>query len=178
MNPHTAQPFGDQPVLTGLRAIVIKVLATGFGAGYSPMAPGTAGTITAALFYALVLRPWTLAPYLVFLAFFIVLAILVAGRAEPLYGKRDASFITIDEWAGFFVTMAPAVGVRSGVGSLAAAGFVAFRVFDVLKPWPAGWIDRLKNGGASVVLDDVAAGLYAAAIVGALRATGWLTAWP
>jgi phosphatidylglycerophosphatase A len=95
-------------------------------------------------------------PAAAFLAAFLALSVHAAGRAGLHWGVVDASQIVIDEVMGYLVTMAfvpfswPA----------AAAGFLLFRVADVLKPWPASALDRVKSG-AGVVLDDVAAGLWA-----------------
>ncbi|GAC1546648.1 MAG: phosphatidylglycerophosphatase A [Myxococcales bacterium] len=131
-----------------------------FGAGYVPLAPGTAGTIAALPLW------WVLAgaPVGVYLA--ATLAITLTGmwaaqRAGAYYGVADSGHIVIDEVAGYLVTMA--FLPRSWWVGL--VGFVFFRAFDVLKPAPARFFDRdprWKNG-AGVVLDDVFAGLWALA---------------
>jgi phosphatidylglycerophosphatase A len=86
-------------------------------------------------------------------------AIPVASRANELYGRHDDGRIVIDEVAGYVVTMA---GVAPSPASV-AAGFLIFRFFDIVKPWPCSALDQRLKGGAGVVLDDVAAGLYATA---------------
>lgn len=123
--------------------------------GYSPVAPGTAGTIGAIpLFWALhTLPPWL---YLYTVIAFIALASHAAGAAGRYWKHADASPITIDEVVGYLVTMAL---VPWGWGN-ALAGFLLFRFFDVLKPWPAGALDRKLKNGFGVVMDDVAAGLW------------------
>lgn len=123
--------------------------------GFAPIAPGTFGTLGAVpLWWALSRLP--LGVYLAVTAAFIALGALAAHHAGRHWGVADASPIVIDEVAGYLVTMAAAPVSWPA----ALAGFVLFRVFDVLKPWPASALDRVKNG-AGVVLDDVAAGVYA-----------------
>lgn len=135
---------------------LVKMLATWFGSGLSPLAPGTAGTAAAIPLYLLLSRlplPW----YLAFLVVFSAVACWVADRAEAIYERHDPGLIVIDEVAGFILTMA---GVPFGWREI-LAGFVLFRFFDVVKPFPARTIDRQMKNGCGVVLDDLAAGLYA-----------------
>jgi phosphatidylglycerophosphatase A len=123
--------------------------------GFAPVAPGTFGTLGAIpLYWALHRLPPIL--YLVTVAAFVALGSHAAARAGRYWGVADASPIVIDEVAGYLVTMA-FVPFSPGAALL---GFVLFRVFDVLKPWPASAFDRVKNG-FGVVMDDVAAGVYA-----------------
>ena len=132
--------------------------ATFFGAGYVPVAPGTAGTVAAIpLWWLLSHLPWPV--YLLATATIASTGIAAAQRAGRYYGVADSGHIVIDEVAGYLVTM-----LFLPRGWLAAlAGFVFFRLFDVVKPPPARFFDRdprWKNG-AGVVLDDVAAGVWA-----------------
>jgi phosphatidylglycerophosphatase A len=92
---------------------------------------------------------------------------LAAHRAGRYWGVADASPIVIDEVAGYLLTMA----LVPFSWSAALAGFLLFRVFDILKPWPASAFDRMKNG-FGVVMDDLAAGVYAWAALRALVALG------
>lgn len=85
----------------------------------------------------------------------------LAGRAEDIYGRHDDPRIVIDEVAGYAVTM---IGVKPGV-VVVILGFILFRAFDILKPWPCRTIDRNWSGGGGVVLDDAAAGIYAAVVL-------------
>lgn len=124
--------------------------------GYSPVAPGTVGTLGALpLFWWL--RHLPLPLYLVTLAGFTALAVHAADRSGRYWKVADASPIVVDEVVGYLVTMA--LFPWSWPGALAGAAL--FRLFDVSKPWPASALDRLKSG-LGVVLDDVVAGLYAA----------------
>jgi len=99
--------------------------------------------------------------YTAALAVLIIIAIYLAARAEKFYGRKDDSRIVIDEVVGYLVTM-------TGVGlSLTGVilGFILFRTFDILKPWPVGVIDRKWPGGYGLVLDDAAAGVYACVVL-------------
>ena len=131
------------------------ILAAWGPCGWSPVAPGTIGTLGAIpLFW--VLRDLPLPVYLVTVAGFVAVAIHPAGLAGRYWKVADASPIVIDEVAGYLVAMALVPWSWPG----AIAGALLFRVFDVLKPWPASAFDRMKNG-LGVVLDDVAAGVFA-----------------
>jgi len=134
----------------------IQFFATWGGTGLSPVAPGTVGTLAAIPFYLVFVR-LPLPLYLLSLTAFTFFACWVAGRAELLFREQDPGKIVIDEVVGYLVTMA---GVPFS-WKMVLTGFVLFRLFDILKPPPARWIDRNLKGGYGVVLDDVAAGLYA-----------------
>jgi phosphatidylglycerophosphatase A len=123
--------------------------------GFAPVAPGTFGTVGAIPLYWALAR---LSPslYLVTLAAFGALAGYAAARAGRYWGVVDASPIVIDEVAGYLVTMA----LVPFSWPAALLGFFLFRVFDILKPWPASAFDRMKSG-FGVVMDDVAAGVFA-----------------
>lgn len=138
-----------------------KLVATVVGAGYSPIAPGTAGTAVAAplAYLAAGLPAWAFAALI---AAVVAGGIWAAGRADAAWGTHDSGRIVIDEVAGYFVTVAL---VDRSDWWLLAAGFLVFRVLDIVKPPPVRWIDRQVGGGAGVVLDDVAAGALGAAIM-------------
>jgi phosphatidylglycerophosphatase A len=93
---------------------------------------------------------------LAILLIFLILAVLLSSKAEEAFGRKDDGRIVIDEVAGFLVTMA---GVRPGLAAV-ILGFLLFRAFDILKPWPVRFVDKKCPGGLGVVLDDVVAGLY------------------
>ena len=90
-----------------------------------------------------------------------VSGIFIAGEAEKLYGKKDCSCIVIDEIAGMLTTL---VLLPQGIGFL-LAGFIAFRIFDILKPFPAGLAERRLRGGWGIMMDDILAGVYAGLVV-------------
>lgn len=147
---------------------IIRILATGFGAGLSPVVPGTAGSAVGVLVCLLCYPlPWIFR--LVFVFAISAVSIYVSGRAETLYGKKDDQRIVIDEIAGLQVAMLP----LAITGLHLCAAFVLFRIFDIWKPFP---VDRLQNlkGGWGVVADDLGAGVYAGLILFLLTLTGVL----
>jgi len=142
------------------------LLASNFGLGYAPVASGTFGTLAGLpAFWLLAGLPP--AGYLLAWAGITAVAVWAAGAAGRHYGVVDDGRIVIDELSGYLVTVA----LLPWNWTNALLGFVWFRVFDILKPPPAGWIDRRCKNGFGVVFDDVAAGVYASL---ALRATLWL----
>jgi phosphatidylglycerophosphatase A len=152
-------------VFTGgiLNEKLITFLATGFGSGLMPFAPGTAGTLVGVLICLLCLpMPWILR--LLFVFVLLAVSIYVAGQVEKIYQKKDDQRIVIDEIIGLQITMLP---VTINVLNL-CAGFVLFRIFDIWKPFPIRNLQGLP-GGWGVVADDVAAGIYAGAIMWLLK---------
>ena len=133
---------------------VVLALASTFGLGYLPVAPGTYGTLAAIpLWYAMSTLPWWAFALVTLVA--IMVAIWVAGLAERIYGSHDVQHIVIDEVVGLLVTV---IGVPFAWPEVLMA-FVLFRLLDSVKPGPIRWIDRHMTGGKGVVLDDVAAGV-------------------
>ena len=134
-----------------------QLLASNLGLGYAPVAPGTVGTLAGLPAFWLLagLAP---AAYLLTLMVLTGLAVWAAGVTGRHYGVVDDRRIVIDELAGYLVTVA----LLPWSWLTALLGFAWFRLFDILKPPPVGWIDRHCKNGFGVVFDDVAAGLYAA----------------
>ncbi len=133
----------------------ILVLATGFGVGYSPVAPGTLGTLIAIpVFYFLsnISSP----VYEITLIGFFFLSVWISENAEIFFGKKDDQRIVLDEMMGFLVTMLwiPKTAI------LILIGLFLFRFFDILKPFPIRHLEKKLRGGYGVVLDDVLAGVY------------------
>jgi phosphatidylglycerophosphatase A len=134
---------------------VIRIAATGFGVGFSRHAPGTLGTLVGIPVYLVFSSfPWFM--YLLSVLAVSFFAVYVAQGAEKLFGEKDASQIVIDEIAGFQVTMF----LVSPTVVHIAAGFVLFRIFDIIKPFPIHLCERRLPGGYGVVGDDVVAGIY------------------
>ena len=129
-------------------------LAFGFGSGLVPLAPGTAGTLAAIPLY-LLLRELPLLSYLGALLAVFVVGVWACGRTAQELGTHDPSVIVWDEILGFLVAMTAVP--RGWLWIL--AGFVLFRILDILKPWPIYELDRRIRGGLGIMLDDVAAGL-------------------
>ncbi len=142
-------------------------IATGGGAGYSPFAPGTVASALTALVLWLV--PFSRSGIVAFLVAVIVVGTWAAERAERVLGGKDPGAIVIDEVAG----MTLAVLAFPLTASVLLAGFVLFRLFDVVKPPPAHASQRLR-GGVGVMIDDLIAGAYALAVIAVARLViGW-----
>jgi len=134
----------------------IVILATGFGAGYSPIASGTAGTLIAIPVYFFISAiPSPI--YEITLAAFFFLSIWISENAEMFFKRKDDGRIVIDEMMGFFVTMLWVPKTARFI----VIGFFLFRFFDILKPFPIRRLEKKIKGGFGVVLDDVLAGIYA-----------------
>ncbi len=139
------------------------LLAFGFGSGLAPKAPGTFGTLVGIPLF-LLLAGMPLPAYLVVVAALFVVGIWLCGRASADLGVHDPGSIVWDEIVGLLVTLAAAPATPAVI----AAGFVLFRLFDIVKPWPIGWLDRRVGGGFGIMVDDLLAGLYAAAVLQAM----------
>ena len=131
------------------------VFATGFGSGYSPLAPGTAGSAVGLLF-VWAMSTLSLLGQIAAVVVVTVLAILAADIVATSLGLKDPGIIVADEIAGMMVTMVAIPLTTTSV----VLGFVLFRVMDVVKPPPARQFEGLK-GGVGVVADDLMAGVYA-----------------
>ncbi len=139
---------------------VVKLIATGLGSGYSPIAPGTAGTLVGIPLY-LALSSLSQPLYLVSVSILTLLAVYASGEAERIFDRKDSPRIVIDEIVGFLWSLA-LVGPTAG---RIVAAFFLFRIFDILKPQPARWCQDRLPGGWAVVMDDVAAGIWANAVL-------------
>jgi phosphatidylglycerophosphatase A len=136
----------------------VNFLALGFGSGLAPVAPGTAGTLAAIPVY-LLLQPLALEVYLPLVVALFVVGIPICAFTAQRLQVHDHPGIVWDEVVGYLVTMAFAPAGWLWV----VAGFVLFRIFDVAKPWPIMWLDRQVHGGFGIMLDDLLAGVFAAA---------------
>lgn len=134
----------------------VRILSSGFGSGFSPLAPGTAGTVVGIpLYWLFSFFPWPIR--LISILAFTCLAWYVSDEAERLFARKDAPCIVIDEIAGLQWTLFLVTPTVSHV----ALGFVLFRLFDIVKPFPARLFQDRLPGGCGVVADDLAAGVYA-----------------
>ena len=135
------------------------VLATVGGVGYAPVASGTVGSLVVLPFLPALaaLRVWSPAVALALVAGLTIVAVWSAGRAEEILGGHDHSCIVVDEVAG----LAVAGLFLPGTWLAAVVAFFVFRLFDVVKPFPAALIDARVEGGLGVVGDDLVAGAYA-----------------
>ena len=135
---------------------LILFIATGAGSGYLPKAPGTWGTLVGLLLWW-PLAGLSMAAYLAAVAVLFIVGVASAGAAEKILDRGDPGVVVIDEIVGVLIALA-AVPLHPVA---ALAGFALFRLFDIAKPFPVGWLDRHLHGGLGIMLDDVAAGLYA-----------------
>lgn len=159
--------FSDDPVL---RRLAFRTpwgfLALGFGSGLFRYGPGTAGTVVA-IPLAIVLMSLPLLVALVVVMSLFVAGILLCRATATVLGQSDPGSIVWDEIVGFCLV---AVLVPGGLPWLLAA-FVAFRFFDIVKPWPIRMVDKKLKGGVGIMADDIVAAFYAVLL---LRLTEWL----
>ena len=139
---------------------VIIFAATGAWTGKVPIAPGTFGTLTGILFVLIfkIINPCYETLYVVAL---IIFAIWIADMAEKILKQKDPGCIVIDEIAGYVVTMA---GISLSIYTI-VAGFILFRFFDIIKPFPVKYFEKKFKGGPGIVLDDLVAGLLSAFVL-------------
>lgn len=131
-------------------------LAFGFGSGLAKVAPGTFGTLAAIPVYLLLIQlPWLLYGTLTLLAFYV--GITICQVTSDDLNVHDFSGIVWDEFVGFWITMFLIPFDWKWV----LLGFILFRFFDIVKPWPIGYLDKKVQGGLGIMVDDVLAGVYA-----------------
>lgn len=142
------------------------ILATGFGSGLSPKAPGTAGSLAAVPFcYLLGLASLPLKAAIIVVAF--AIGVYASQKATDAIGIDDHGGIVWDEFVGMFITVACLPNTLAWL----IAGFVVFRIFDIWKPWPIGPIDAKLKGGLGIMLDDVIAGVFALVVLKLIEVT-------
>ena len=138
----------------------IHFLSLGFGSGLAPKAPGTFGTFAAIPVY-LALANTSSEIYLSITILLFILGIYFCQFTADAVGVHDHPGIVWDEIVGFLVTMS---FVKCSLISV-TAGFLLFRFFDILKPWPIGWLDKKVQGGFGIMLDDLLAAIFSAALL-------------
>jgi phosphatidylglycerophosphatase A len=136
-----------------IRKIIIKTISTFFYIGYLPIIPGTFGSMAGILLFYLIKD--SLPVYALSTLLLIILGFLVTSEAEKIFNKKDARYIVIDEVCGMLLSL---IFVPYNI-KLVIIAFILFRIFDSLKPYPAGRFQDLK-GSAGVMLDDIIAGVY------------------
>lgn len=144
----------------------VRMSATGFYSGVFPVAPGTVGTIVAALFL-LLLNSFFDDIFLLsglFFALSTFTGFYVAGRYERLVQREDPQEVVIDEWAGYFLTYWLVLFFIPNSWKVATAVFLLFRLMDILKPFPINKSQRL-GGAKGIMIDDLLAGVYAATVI-------------
>lgn len=148
-------PSGAKPAPDLLRHPV-QLFAFGFGSGLSPVAPGTVGTVAAIPFYLFVAQ-WNLAGYTLFVALGAVIGVWICGQASRQLQVHDHPGIVWDEFVGYWITMWAVPGGWQWI----LAGFLIFRLYDIVKPWPVSLLDKKVGGGFGIMIDDVLAGVMA-----------------
>ena len=139
-------------------------LALGFGSGLAPRAPGTFGSVVGVLLH-LGLAPLDWPAQLASLALLFLIGIPLCARTARALQVHDHPAIVWDE----VVAMALVLVLADGSAASLAAGFALFRLFDIGKPWPIRWFDRHVHGGLGVMLDDLVAAVFAAALLALLQ---------
>ena len=138
-----------------MRNSLAKIISTFFYVGLIPVGPGTFGTLAAIpLFYALSFAPIYI--YLAITVAVILISVWASTIAEEIFQKTDPGQVVADEVSGFLVTMILVPPTISNI----FLGFLLFRLFDIAKPYPVRKFEKL-HGGWGIVIDDVAAGVYA-----------------
>ena len=171
MENQLSQPQEDMiisapnPSFNQLLRSPVLLLAFGFGSGLSPKAPGTLGSVAAIPIWLLLSQ--LSQPFIITaIVASAVVGVAICGRAATQLGVHDHGGIVWDEFVGLWITMAflPSNYV------MLLVGFLLFRFFDIVKPWPLSWLDQKVSGGLGIMLDDIVAGVAAGA-------SGWLICW-
>ncbi|MCK5437924.1 MAG: phosphatidylglycerophosphatase A [Desulfobulbaceae bacterium] len=139
---------------------LIMAIATGCFVGYLPIAPGTWGSALAIPIHFLLIQ-LSAEHYFTALGIIFVISVVTAGSAEKIIDRKDPGVIVIDEIIGMLITL---IGAPNNI-LVWILGFLIFRFFDILKPFPIRLIDRRVNGGIGIVMDDVLAGIYSLIIL-------------
>ena len=149
-----------KPVPRSVWTNPIHFVACGFGVGTIPWMPGTFGTLVGVALY-LVLSPLPIWAYVLITAVLIVIGVFICDITNRDFGTDDHPAAVWDEIATFLIVM---IAVPK-TWYFILIGFLLFRFFDIVKPWPIGWIDKNIHGGVGVMLDDVVAALFSWAIL-------------
>lgn len=134
----------------------VHFLAFGLGSGAAPKAPGTFGTLAAVVIY-LLFPAMSWPAYALMLVLSFAAGVWLCGKTSADIGVHDHGGIVWDEFVGYWLTMFLAPPGLLWI----VTGFVLFRIFDILKPWPIRWLDRHVHGGFGIMIDDVLAGVFA-----------------
>ncbi len=150
----------NNPMAPRVWSNVWHFLAFGFGTGLARKAPGTWGTLAGLVFVPL-LQLLGIVPGLLVIVLATVFGVWLCGKVADDLGVHDHGGIVWDEIVGIWITL---ILLPSHWGWW-LAGFVAFRFFDILKPWPISVLDRRVGGGLGIMLDDILAGVLAALVL-------------
>jgi phosphatidylglycerophosphatase A len=139
---------------------LLILIATGLYSGYLPKAPGTWGSLVGLLLFFL-LQKLSLPLYLTVLAGLFIVGTFAAGETEKILDSRDPGIVVIDEIVGMLISL---IAIPAKPLYL-LLGFILFRLFDIVKPFPIRLIDQRFHGGLGIMLDDVVAGIYTLAVL-------------
>jgi phosphatidylglycerophosphatase A len=139
----------------------VLFLAFGFGSGLAKKAPGTCGTVAAIPVYYLFVQTHSLLLYSILTIIATVVGVWICDVAAKKLDEHDFGGIVWDEVAGYLITL----WFVPFSWQAMLIGFVLFRFFDILKPWPIKWVDKQVHGGLGIMLDDVLAGLFAGVLL-------------
>lgn len=144
----------------------IHFLALGCGSGLMPIAPGTAGSLMAILFF-IPLAKLNLSLYILITLLCSIFGCYICGKASSDAKVHDHGAIVFDEFVGMFITLLPIIILNLDSTSFIylGSGFIIFRFFDMLKPWPISYFDKNIAGGIGIMLDDIIAGIIAAIVL-------------
>lgn len=144
------------------------LLAFGFGSGLAPKAPGTFGTLASIPLWLLLIQ--LSAPlYWMLIVVATIVGVYICNVASTKLQVHDHPGIVWDEFVGFWIAMSM---VTPQLGPI-ICGFLLFRFFDIVKPWPIGWLDKKVDGGLGIMLDDIVAGVYAAILLSLINFLGY-----
>ena len=135
-------------------------LGLGFGSGLAPKAPGTFGTLAALPIYWL-MQGLPLITYISIVVLAFIAGIWICQKSAEWLGKDDPSAVVWDEIVGYLITM---IAAPAGWQWM-VIGFVLFRFFDILKPWPINLADKAIHGGLGIMVDDVIAGIFSLVVI-------------
>ena len=154
----TRPDLNTRPDLKGLNLKnPIHLLAFGLGSGLPKTAPGTWGTLAALPVWLLLLQGVPTLPYLCVLIAGFAFGVMLCEFTSRDLGVHDHGGIVWDEWIGLWITY---LWLPEGWVWI-LYGFVLFRIFDIIKPWPIKWLDKKVHGGFGIMIDDVLAGVFA-----------------
>ncbi len=163
--------MSKNPTQSTIRHKAIAIFVKGFGTGLSPWMPGTVGSVLGLLFVELLSMADTNLEMQIIVAVFATAASWFAIRAyEAHTHKHDDSQVVIDEVVGILICF---IGVVPTSLNL-LAGFIIFRILDIAKPFPIGWIDQKVPGASGTLFDDVVAGLVGCLLLHLFIFQGWL----
>ncbi|WP_017444831.1 phosphatidylglycerophosphatase A [Gayadomonas joobiniege] len=132
-------------------------LSLGFGSGLIPIAPGTFGSLAAIPVYWLMATYLSLSVYLAVTLVFAIVGFYLCGFTAQALKTHDHPGIVWDEVVGMLIALA----FFPVTWKTVVIGFIYFRIFDIIKPWPINWLDRRVSGGVGIMADDLLAGVMA-----------------